>query len=374
MKKISFLGLACIISAFCVAQIKTAPIIKEIKTENLKKTGNWQDVFANFYQLAFKNIVGPKKSFEFKSTLFALRSSVNPNLLVDTEYVKKRNVFDRNLQFNFGVNLDTIYKFKTASVGFTWAIINKRDSAILSFVGKEILERDAINKNQKRHADSLSEVQAKFGEDPRFIKDFETLEKMKDDGFIDTTKLSKEFLKICSATNLVLFNDAVSFIKEKIKKTKMKPFLSLSVYADFKNGNGIFNGGEAELIYLQGMTKQERPLELDVRLKTVIADTTINNDKYRSTLNFTGGFNYAIITSRIEHSPIIEFKPHIEYNYVARGLLPNEKNKLFTANATLRVRVLKNVWLPFTLKYDLENNNLLGFLNIAFNWDAFKAK
>jgi hypothetical protein len=374
MKKLFLLGIANSIIIFSAAQTTTQSIVQEIKAENLKKTGNWQDVFANFYQLAFKNIVGPKKSFEFKSTLFALRSSVNPSLLVDTEYVKKSNAFDRNLQFNFGINLDSVYKFKAASVGFTWAIINKRDSAILSFVGKEILERDAVNKNQRRHADSLSEVQAKFGEDPKFIKDFEAVEKMKGDGFIDTTKLSKEFLKICSGSNLVLFNDAVTFIREKIKKTKTKPFLSLSVNADFKNGNGIFNGGEAELIYLQGMTKQERPLELDVRLKALITDTTINNDKYRSTLNFTGGFNYTIITSRVEHSPIVEFKPHVEYNYIARGLLPNEKNKLFTANATLRVRVLKNVWLPFTLKYDLENNNLLGFLNIAFNWDAFKGK
>lgn len=370
MRKIIYTILLCSAISFdSYAQTESPQVVAEIKRANLKKTGNWQDVFANFYQIAIENLVGEKKSFEFKSTLFALRSSINPSLLVDTEYIKKKNVFDRNLQINAALQLDSTYKFKGANIGFTWAIINKRDSAILSFVGKE---KALLNGTNKQYFDAVTHALVQYGDNPKHDEVVEALAVMEQNGVIDPTKLPEDFLKICPKDKLLLFNAVANTIRQKIEETKKKPFLSLRVNAAFKNGNGIFNGGEAELVYLQGLTKSNRPLELDLRLKATLADTAVGGLTKRTVYNFTGGFNYAIISSRIEHSPIVEFKPHVEYNYITRGLTPGEVAKVFTANATLRVRIFKNVWLPFTLKYDVENNNMLGFLNVAINWDAFK--
>ncbi len=90
-------------------------------------------------------------------------------------------------------------------------------------------------------------------------------------------------------------------------------------------------------------------------------------------INTTGGCNWAIITaSGNVNKSLVEFKPHFEYNYIHHGLYPGEKKEQFTANAELRVRVMDNLWIPLTLKYDLKDNNFLGFLKVALNLNAFK--
>jgi hypothetical protein len=45
---------------------------------------------------------------------------------------------------------------------------------------------------------------------------------------------------------------------------------------------------------------------------------------------------------------------------------------MFTANAEIRIRVLRGLWIPFTVKYDLKKSNFLGFLNVALNMSALK--
>ena len=195
---------------------------------------------------------------------------------------------------------------------------------------------------------------------------------MQKNGTMDINKLPKDFQILVNPKIDEQYNDIVEKIKQKIAQAKMKPFLSFSINAAFKNGTSKFNGASAEIIYLQGLTKKNKPLELDFRLKTMVFDTIIGGNKKRNVINFTGGFNYAIVTNGIDNNPIIEFKPHIEFNKITSGLAPSETDHFFSANATLNIRVMKNVWLPFTLKYDLEKSNFLGILNISFNIDAFK--
>ena len=52
-------------------------------------------------------------------------------------------------------------------------------------------------------------------------------------------------------------------------------------------------------------------------------------------------------------------------------MLQRKKDK-FMANADLRLRIFENFWLPLTIKYDLDKGKFLGFLDIEFNFDAFK--
>ena len=72
-----------------------------IITANDLKSGNWQDVFSSFFQLAATDLTGQTKSLKFQSTLLAIRSKTNPTLLVDTNYIKEG--FSRNFQFNFEI-------------------------------------------------------------------------------------------------------------------------------------------------------------------------------------------------------------------------------------------------------------------------------
>ena len=52
----------------------------------------------------------------------------------------------------------------------------------------------------------------------------------------------------------------------------------------------------------------------------------------------------------------------------------HEKKDVFTANADIRIRIIENLWIPLTVKYDLNKKNFLGFLNVALNFNALKGK
>src|SRR5688572_12827000 len=102
------------------------------RTVNDLKTGNWQDVLSSFFQLAISDLTGESKSLSFKARLYALKLKADSTLLIDTNLVKQK--FARNFQFDFALKLDTQYHFKGFQAGFTWALINKRDSIAISFV------------------------------------------------------------------------------------------------------------------------------------------------------------------------------------------------------------------------------------------------
>jgi hypothetical protein len=357
--------------AFCLlfSNVKSQNKIVEqvIKAGNAQKTGNWQDVFTNFFQVAVKDLTGNDRSFEFKSTLFALRLKLDPSLSVDTNYVK--HAFDRNFQFNTSLKLDTQYKFRSFSAGFTWAIVNKRDSTILSFIGKE--EDLLFDRFSQFLTDALIKYKMTVSKE-KYDTVQTAISAMMGKGKIELDNLPDDFKLIANKKIEDNFNAVVKAISDELASIRMKPLLTLSVNTAFKKGNGLFNGGDAEIVYLQGVTKNKKPIELDMRLNYKTTDTLINNVRYRNEIGFKGGINIGVASSRGNDAPLIEIKPHIEYKRILKGLISNEKETMLSANATARVRLARNLWIPLTLKYDLDKNNFLGFLNVTFNWDAFK--
>ena len=91
----------------------------------------------------------------------------------------------------------------------------------------------------------------------------------------------------------------------------------------------------------------------------------------RSVFKASAGINFSLFQGNA-HKSIIEFKPYLEYQSILSTTINNEKKDLFTANADLRIRITDNLWIPFTLKYDVKKGNFLGFLNVALNMNAFK--
>jgi hypothetical protein len=91
----------------------------------------------------------------------------------------------------------------------------------------------------------------------------------------------------------------------------------------------------------------------------------------RADIKASGGINFSLIKSKTQKS-ILEFKPYIEYLAILTTPIGDEKKNLFSANADFRLRITDNLWLPLTIAYDLNKKNFLGFLNVAFNFNAFK--
>ncbi|AKK72950.1 hypothetical protein OK18_10245 [Chryseobacterium gallinarum] len=331
------------------------------------KSGNWKDVMTDFMQAAVKDLTGDKKSFQYKASIFSIKSKADSTLLTDYNYTKE--TFSRNFQVAIGLNLDNDYKFTGFEYGFDWAIINKRDLSVA---------KPAQNL-QKMFQDSnllLIEKLQLYKEKINDSKEFLRVKKIIDDAldkgeYIPRENLPEEFLSLLPDS----YNDtSVRFEKEfneEIEKIKMRPLLTLGFRSNFRKDAKFLDEFNADLVYLQGLkSKNNSKLEIDFRNRFSAKDSMTTSIIKRKEFSSQLGLNISVLKKG--NKSLIEFKPNFEFKRVISGLMDEEKNNQFLANADLRLRVLKNLWIPLVLKYDIENNNLFGFLNVSFNFEAIK--
>lgn len=351
---------------------------KLVRSVNDLKTGNWQSVLSGFLQLAFKDLTGDNKTLSFKTSLFALKAKADTNLLLDVNYVKQK--FARNFQFDFALKLDTSYRFKGMQAGFTWAIINKRDSSVVSFVNTE------LDKYYSAAQESLGIAAVRFrrslivsgdtvpaAKKKLYNEVMSKISKVLDEkGFVAKSSYPAEFQAFLDDSFNTNLETADKLFAKEMAKLRTAPLLTLSVNSTFQNKERAFSNGEAGLVYLQGIQTKRTKTEMDIRSSLSIRDTMVVTAQRRSRFNATAGINFALLESKAGQS-LIEFKPHLEYNSILSKLFGTEKRDVFMANADLRIRLFQNFWLPLTIKYDIDKGKFFGFLDIEFNFDAFKS-
>lgn len=381
MKKILLAGLACIVLQIMQPVSAQDTIANRIETANNLKSGNWQDLMSSFFQLAATDLTGPNRSLKFQSTLFALRSKTNPSLLVDTNYIHQ--TFSRNFQFNFALGLDSNFNLNGFSGGFTWAVVNKRDSTLASFVGTDIdiawsHYTDIFTRLLQNYNDSVlrDPVSGKVLPGKEALAD--SISNVLVNGK-DRAGLPVQFLQYLKARGYdhTAYDLVQTAFQQALVDMRTKPLLTFSANSAFGK-SAKFDSVRLDLAYLQGLTKTGRPLELDLRASGSLKDSAVDHDHYRGRYTFTGGMNYALIASHNTKTntwtPLVEIKPYAEYDGIFTALLPNEKRNVFYASMDIRVRITDALWLPITLKYDVNQKNFLGFLNLSLNMSAFKSQ
>lgn len=349
---------------------KSAYILKEV---NKSKTGNWKDVFADFGQLAFKDLTGEKKTFQIKTTLYALKVKADSSLFTDVNYEQAK--FTRNFQIEIGANLDNDYKFKGFTYGADWTIINKRDLSV------NTLYRSNEQNLYWDYVKILNDAKAKYYFHLENTEDSELEAKMKkideaiaadpDKYVIPIDNFPKDFLAFLPEDFSKKSTQTEKSILDKIDEIKLQPLLSIGFRNTIQKNSKLFDEYKFNLIYLHGLKSTKNMLELDLRSEFNVKDSLgIEQHIKRKEWNSQIGLNIQLLKQK--EVSIIEFKPNFEYKRIFSGLRDDEKNNQFLANADLRVRVLKNLWIPLILKYDIENGKFFGFLNISFNFKAVK--
>jgi hypothetical protein len=346
-------------------QLNYARIVNDIKT------CNWQDVLANFFQVGLSDFTGKNRAFNFKSSLFGLKLKTNSNLNIDTQYVKRS--FDRNFQFALSLGIDSSYRLNGYSAGFTWAAINKRDLTVMRLietsidsiwmVGSEELSTSFVQYRFKKYSLKTPQDSADVKKVKQLVDSMTMVGQFSAEGFppdFDITKIQKTLNGVYNAYDLAK------------KNTLQKPLLTISFNTAFKK-QASFDSLQFGFVFLQGLTKKGKPLELDLRASLNIKDTLIQQSKYRAVLNSSGGLNCALITNSKTNGSILEFKPYIEYNRIFSGLLPGENRDQFLASMDFRLKVTQHVWIPIAIKYDIKTSNFLGFLNVNANLNAVKS-
>ena len=289
-------------------------------------------------------------------------------MLYDYNYVKEK--FSRNFQLDIGLNLDEDYKFDGFKYGFTYAIINKRDTTVVSLAKQEPgklyinMGSDLMN--------TLVQYRNKFGDekhDSVFYKISNDFLPVNENIPLDS--LPKDFVDLLPKNYKELSNQFTESFINELNKVKRQPILTVNFSSHFQKDSKFLDSYNVGFIYLHGIKSKRTSMEIDLRSKLTARDSILTqNIIKRNEFSSQLGLNIGLIEKN--ETSILEFKPSFEYRNVFKGAFEDEKESQFFANADLRVRITKNLWIPLVVKYDLESNNLFGFLNVNFNFDAMK--
>ncbi|GGI24575.1 hypothetical protein [Pedobacter mendelii] len=352
-----------------ITSLKKEKISSLIKNAENLKSGNYKDVLYSFFQLAAKDLTGQNKSFGFNSTLFAIKLKLDSTL--NRDYNLKNQNFARNFQFNFKLNLDTAFKFKGFTSGFTFAIVNQRDHQLAdfseSYLGKVLYPLlDTIQKQSSAYTAFI--VNQNLSREKR-VALLTEMQSGIDSLFTNYTLsyLPEAFFNgLKYPAGLISSLRKIDVISDSLYKELDKKWLWTIKGNASSNKTGRFNRANLETIILKG----KKP-ELDIRAGVYYADTLVKSRLSRFVVYSSAGFNLPLLITK--RTNIIEFKPYLEYTQILKNLLPNEENYRFLANADLRFRITEGLWLPLTLKYDLKNGNFLGFLNVSINLNGINS-
>lgn len=374
MKKI-FTTLTVILASF--SAYTQALEIEQIKANENAKSGNYKDILSSMFQLASTNFTGNNKTIEFNSTLFALKAKANKS----TNYNNYKQKFERNFQFNFKVQLDSVFKYNGFNGGITYAIVNERDKHVADFANSELSKlfnevSDEIMINQLpilvKAGHSMVDIspalekilnkepEANFTPNELAVK--KDLLANLDSKLYRTPKTLKDRSQIANSEEAV---NALHTLREKYYQD-MESKALWTIAADGTAGKeGKFNKASIESIFLKGNKTAWN--EIDVRAKLIYADTLLTEHLPRTSFNAKAGMNFKIGKNTNQQS-YFEIKVYGEYNKIFNNLMVNEEESTFLANADIRVRLTNDLWFPITIKYDTERSNFLGFLNITYNF------
>lgn len=384
MKKIALLLFFVFgLTSFGQTTITKDQVLQQFQQNENSKSGNYKDILASFYQLATTNLTGDEKSIEFNSTLFALKAKANPELMQDVNFVKER--FSRNFQFNFKVNLDDNLSYTGFSGGFTYAIINERDKQLA------VLTSTLYGQNYTNFMTVIEEIQSELLTNLTSVnrqQEMELIEKATEDiingiSYEDTPTNNyysaignrfKEKVQNNSAFEAKEIKDFVTAFKQlksnEYNAIDAKPLWTIAADGT-ADADGRFNQASFGTVFLKGNKAASN--EIDIRALLKYADTVTVNPMQRLDLTSTAGINFKLARGK-QNVSFFELKAAMEYKAVFKNRLEDEKQHQFFGNAEIRVRIAEDLWFPVVVKYDIENSNFLGFLNVSYNFENLFGK
>lgn len=384
MKKIALLLLLTLsLNSLAQATLTKDQVLHEFQKNENSKSGNYKDILASFYQLATTNLTGDEKSIEFNSTLFALKAKANPELMQDVNFVKER--FSRNFQFNFKVNLDDNLSYTGFSGGFSYAIINERDKQLA------VLTSTLYGENYTNFMTVIEEIQSELLTNLTSVnrqQEMELIEKATEDiingiSYEDTATNNyysaisnrfKEKVQTNSAFEVKEVKDFVTAFKQlksnEYNAIDAKPLWTVAADGT-ADAEGRFNQASFGTVFLKGNKAASN--EIDIRALLKYADTVAVTPMQRLDLTSTAGVNFKLARGK-QNVSFFELKAAMEYKAVFKNRMEDEKQHQFFGNAEIRVRIAEDLWFPVIIKYDIENSNFLGFLNVSYNFENLFGK
>lgn len=372
------------------------PATVPVFTADSLRSGNSKDVLTSFFQLAFDNLTGNNKEFNFQSNPFAVMLKSNPNLNIDHYYSKYYAL--RKLNFGFGIRLDTSFRFNGFSSGVKYALVDQRDHTTSKLFAARLGINGFFNERKKLNA-ALQEIgQQRFLASPKTAADrkiwdeyrktiskFFNQEVAFDNLENDFQELVKKVVQDSSLNNIdkvlkqpgasLRSNDIAVFeaLKDSIKRCALWTIgISDTMYSNqFAFSNVVLHTEFSKGIFTPKAGANN--IELNIRAAGNFSkdETQSGNNLKRFVLDAEAGFNW-VIRDKLNQKSWFEFMLSGTYYRNFTRLYQDEDRNRITVNGTARVRIYEDIWVPFEIKYDPANGNVFGLFNVRANFTAMK--
>lgn len=394
--------LYALLLALCIsnAQAQEAPTNDAVPifTADSLRSGNSKDVLTSFFQLAFDNLTGNNKQFNFQSNPFAVMLKSNPNLNID-HYYSKYNAL-RKLNFGFGIRLDTSFRFSGFSSGVKYALVDQRDHTTSKLFATHLRingfarERKILNAGlrnfasqrfvlSERNEADREELRKFLAQVSKFFNDEQTpfnsldaamqqqiLSIAKDSSLTNLEKLFTENPGSSLKTNDEAVYEA---LKDSIKRCALWTIgISDTMYSNqFAFSNIVLQTAFSKGIFAPRGGANN--IELNMRAAGNFSkdETQSGNNLKRFVLDAEAGFNW-VIRDKLNQKSWFEFMLSGTYYRNFTRLYEGEDRNRITLNGTARVRIFEDIWVPFEIKYDPSNGNVFGLFNVRANFTAMK--
>ncbi len=392
--RIKILLTIALIGCISIAQAQNKKVLTMYIADSLA-SGSSKDVVASFFQMAFNNLNGPNKEFNFSSNPYAVMLKSNPKLSIGEQYERYKTL--RRLNFSFGLKVDSNFKFNGFSSGIKFKIVDDRDhTTSRAYINGFIT--DNLNKDIDKLAIYLQGYgDSTWGQSPasntpefsakqRFINDYN---QFLNDTTVNYTSISKPFKdaldeiiktkQLIHLANAINTNDGFNYSKydkklaDSLKNViKMGWLWTVGLSDTTYNNEFAFSNVALTTEINKGIYKSKAGVNnLELNFKTglnFLTDTLQGNKNLkRLILNSEAGINWVIRDAQNEKS-YFEIKLAAAYRHNFNNLYNTEERSTFTMNGTARVRIYNDIWIPFDIKWDPNNGNVFGKISVKSNF------
>lgn len=360
---------------------------KIIYTADSLKSGNSKDILTNFFQLALNNLAGPNKEFSFSSNPYAIMLKKDPGLNKDIYYKKYKPL--RKLNFSFGVRLDTSFNFNGFTSGLKYSLIDQTDYTASKVVAQKLKE-DRLGKEMGLLNTAIStylRTEFRGSDSERIAMNTDRNAFLQKDkplsGFSNEFQnLVRGIVKDKNLTTIadIINNNAGKSLKEidslnfvKLKNSIKNNLLwtigvSDSTYKDkFQFANIAIVSELSKGVFEP--EPGENNFEVNIKSMLNFSNDTIKKSRNldRKIFSIESGLNW-IWRDKTTDRSFFEIKFSGSYYHNFGNLYLNEHKDSLTINATARIRLINDLWIPLEVKYDPKTGKIFGFLNIKANF------
>ena len=129
----------------------------------------------------------------------------------------------------------------------------------------------------------------------------------------------------------------------------------------------------SELVKGMGDTSKRNNFEINILTALQYVDDSLKagRDLKRTVFSFEPALNI-VLKGRETNKSFFEFELGGTYYHTFTSLYEGEERDRLTLNATLRVRILNDIWIPLDIKYEPKTGNVFGFLNVRANFNGLR--